>query len=261
MVVRRMAHDEFIAARRSEPGAEQSGAALAPSARPRDFSPWQKVQIFLASWAGTAACSLVGRSLRWEVYGWENWKAARKIGPGIIYAFWHREIFPATWFWRNRGIVVMTSQNFDGEYIARIIRRHGFGAARGSSSRGAIRAFAELKDALESGRDVAFTTDGPRGPRFVAKPGAVLLAKLTGAPIFCFHIAVARGHVFQKSWDLHKIPYPFSRAAVFMAPPIVVPREAAQRDRKLAEFQAALDTLQKRGEEWMGAARGISSVP
>jgi lysophospholipid acyltransferase (LPLAT)-like uncharacterized protein len=257
MVATRMAEEKLMTPRASHAAADGRARTPEISRSPRVFTPWQKIQIFLASWAGTVACSLIGRSLRWEVHGWENWEAARKIGPGMIYAFWHREIFPATWFWRKRGIVVMTSQNFDGEYIARIIQRHGFGAARGSSSRGAIRAFAELDRALKSRHDVAFTIDGPRGPRFVAKPGPVLLAKLAGAPIFCFHIAVRRGHVFKKSWDLHKIPYPFSRAAVFMAPPIVVPPETPKRDAaaKLAELQSALEGLEKRGEEWRKAER------
>jgi lysophospholipid acyltransferase (LPLAT)-like uncharacterized protein len=258
-----MSEEKLTAPRATDDAANGRAATPEISESPRAFTTWQRFQIFLASWAGAWACSLVGRSLRWEVHGWDNWEAARRIGPGMIYVFWHREIFPATWFWRRRGIVVMTSQNFDGELIARIIERHGFRTARGSSSHGAIRAFAELKDALEGRCDVAFTIDGPRGPRFVAKPGPVLLAKLAGAPLFCFHIAVARGHVFTKAWDLHKIPYPFSRAAVFMAPPIVVPPETAKRDSaaKLAELQAALEGLQKRGEEWISKLSGTNLSP
>src|SRR5579884_3490984 len=112
-------------------------------------------------------------------------ESAQKHGRGLVYTFWHREICAATWFWRKRGIVVMTSQNFDGEYIARIIRKHGYGAARGSSSRGARRALVEMIQGLQQGRDAAFTIDGPRGPRFVAKPGSVILAKATGAAILC----------------------------------------------------------------------------
>jgi lysophospholipid acyltransferase (LPLAT)-like uncharacterized protein len=223
---------------------------LAPN--PRAFTLWQRLGIALASGAGTAALWLLGRSLRWEVHGWENWEAARKAGRGMIYAVWHREILPATYFWRKRSIVVMTSRNFDGEYIARIIERLGYGAARGSSSRGATQALAEMKKALFAGRDAGFTTDGPRGPRFVAKLGPVLLARMTGAAIFPFHVALRHGHVFKKSWDQHKIPYPFSRAAVFMAPPIVVPPETTKQGlaAKLAELQAVAEGLQKRGDEW-----------
>ena len=243
------AHDEQQAAR-----APEGGVALQENLR--TFTLWQRLQIFLASWIGYLAVLLIGRTLRFEVYGWENWEAARKTGKGLIYTFWHREIFPATWFWRRRGIVVMTSQNFDGEYIARIIQRHGYGAARGSSSRGASRALVEMIRCLRHGADTAFTIDGPLGPRFVAKPGAVLLAKATGAAILCFHIALRKAYVFRKTWDQTQIPCPFGRAAVFIAPPILVSPEANEEEqtRKHQEVQAALDQLRERGEAWAGSA-------
>jgi lysophospholipid acyltransferase (LPLAT)-like uncharacterized protein len=228
---------------------------------PRTFTLWQRLQIFVASWVGYFAVLLIGRTLRWEVHGWENWEAARKIGKGLIYTFWHREILPATWFWRQRGIVVMTSQNFDGEYIARIIQMHGYGAARGSSSRGASRALVEMVRCLKGGRDTAFTIDGPRGPRFVAKRGSVLLAKPTGAAILCFHIALKSPYVFEKSWDRFQIPYPFSRAAICIAAPITVPPEADEDEqtRIHQEVQAALDGLRRRGEAWAGGAQSGNS--
>ncbi len=231
-----------------------SGTGVQLRENPRAFSLWQRAQLFLAGWVGYLAVWLIGRSLRWEVFGWENWEAARKLGKGMIYTFWHREIFAACWFWRKRRIVVMTSQNFDGEYIARIIQRHGYGAARGSSSRGAPQALSEMVACLKRGIDTAFTIDGPRGPRLVAKRGAVLLSNTTGAAILCFHVALRRAYVFSKSWDLTQIPYPFTRAAMFIAPPIVVPpgSEAEEQARKLQEVQAALDDLRRRGEIWGG---------
>jgi len=237
------------------PKAAEAGVKLAEN--PRTFSFLQRVQIIVASWVGYFAVLLIGRTLRWHVEGWENWEAAKYIGKGLIYTFWHREIFSATWFWRKRGIVVMTSRNFDGEYIARIIEGHGYGAARGSSSRGASRALVEMIRALENGRDTAFTIDGPRGPRFAAKPGSVLLAKATGAAILCFHIALRRAYVFSRSWDQTQAPYPFSRAAIFIGPPILVSPDAGEDEqaRKLREVQATLDGLKSRGETWAGAAK------
>jgi len=220
---------------------------------PRAFTLWQRVQIAVASVAGYLAVWLVGRTLRFEVHGWENWEAARQLGKGLIYTFWHREIFAATWFWRKRGIVVMTSQNFDGEYIARIIQWHGYGAARGSSSRGAGRALVEMIRCHRAGRDTAFTIDGPRGPRYVAKRGSVILSRASGAAILCFHIAVRKAFVFKKSWDQTQFPFPFSQAAVFIAPPIVVSLDAddAEQDAKQQEVQHALDELRSHGEKWL----------
>ena len=224
---------------------------------PRRFSPWQRVQITLGSRIGSLAITLIGCTLRWEVIGWENWESGRERGKGLIYTFWHREIIPATWFWRKRGIVVMTSQNFDGEIIARAIVRHGYGTARGSSSRGATRALVEMIRCLRRGTDTAFTIDGPRGPRYVAKGGAALVSRATGAAVLCFHIAVRHAHVFEKSWDHHQIPYPFSRAAVLIGPPIVAPKDADDRamEEVQSRIQATLDSLQRRGDEWVGGRR------
>jgi lysophospholipid acyltransferase (LPLAT)-like uncharacterized protein len=250
---------EGSASARDEQQADRaSEGAAALQENPRVFTRWQRLQISLASWIGYLAVLLIGRTLRFEVYGWENWETARKTGKGLIYTFWHREIFAATWFWRKRGIVVMTSQNFDGEYIARIIQWHGYGAARGSSSRGAGRALVAMVRCHRAGRDTAFTIDGPRGPRFVAKQGSVLLAKPTGAAILCFHIALRRAYFFHKSWDQTQIPLPFSQAAVFIGPPILVSPDAdeAEQARKLAEVQATLDELRGRGDLWTaGQAR------
>jgi hypothetical protein len=224
---------------------------------PRLFRLGERVQIGLASWIGYLAVLLIGRSLRWEVHGWENWEAASQRGQGLIYTFWHREIFSACWFWRKRGIVVMTSRNFDGEYIARIIQMHGYGAARGSSTHGASRALAEMIECLRKGRDAAFTIDGPRGPRYVAKRGAVMLSKATGAAVLCFHVALCRASVFRRTWDLTQFPHPFSRAAVFIAPPIVVSPQASEEEQagKLKQVQNTLDELRRQGEEWAFRSR------
>ena len=230
----------------------QDHSRVAPECTPRKFSLGQRLQIVLGSWIGSLLVNLIGRTLRAEAIGWENWEAARQAGKGLIYTFWHREIFAATWFWRKRGIVVMTSQNFDGEIIARIIIKQGYGAARGSSSRGAARALVEMVRCLRRGSDAAFTIDGPRGPRFVAKPGSVQLAKSTGAAILCFHAAVRRAFVFRKTWDLTEFPYPFTRAATFIAPPIFVSPDADRDElaRKLQEVQTTLDELRTRAERW-----------
>src|SRR5262249_49499355 len=123
---------------------------------------------------------LICKTVRWEVVGIENLEDILLSGHRAIYSFWHSCIFSATWFWRDRGIVVMASGSRDGELTGRFIRRFGYGTARGSSSRGAGRALSEMSACLENGIDVGFTLDGPRGPAFTAKPGAVTLARHTG---------------------------------------------------------------------------------
>src|SRR5438876_6594685 len=168
---------------------------------------------------------LIGGTVRFEVEGWDNWEAASRDGKIPIYTFWHNRVFLATYFWRRRRIVVMTSRSFDGEYIARFIQRFGYGAARGSSTRGGTGALVEMVRLMRAGCPTAFTIDGPKGPRYVAKMGAVLLAKKTGHPILPFTITAAKFWRL-KSWDHLQVTWLFTRARVDIAPPIYIHRDA-----------------------------------
>ena len=194
---------------------------------------------------------LIGSTLRWEDRGREHLDSIFTEGHRAIMTFWHTCIFGATWFWRKRGIVVMSSQSRDGEYIASFIKRFGYGAARGSSSRGGARALAMMAECLANGLDVAFTIDGPRGPAFVAKTGAVTLARHTGHAILPFHIA-ARRYFSLGTWDRLQIPMPFTRAAAFIAEPIYISHEATSEEiqSKQDALQAALDRLRQDAEDW-----------
>ena len=143
----------------------------------------------------------------------------------------------------------MTSRSFDGEYIARIIEKLGFVPVRGSSSRGAVGALLGMRSPAEQGHIVAFTIDGPRGPRYVAKPGPVLLARSTGVPMGTFYVALERAWVL-KTWDALMIPKPFSRAFVRFGQKIAVPFDAdeAQQEHFHAELQASLDRIREFAE-------------
>jgi lysophospholipid acyltransferase (LPLAT)-like uncharacterized protein len=198
---------------------------------------------------------IIGRTTRFEVEGWQHWQQATRAGSLPIYTFWHNRVFLSTYFWRRRRIVVMTSQSFDGEYIARFIQRFGYGAARGSSTRGGVGAVVEMVRLMRAGCPTAFTIDGPKGPRYVAKMGAVLLAKKTGSPVLPFTITARRFWEAKKSWDAFQIPLPFTRARVLIAPPIYVPPDAddATLEVKRDELQRALDELDCQGEEWRSA--------
>ena len=242
--------------RSSEKETQESMRGLAYWDRPRSLSRWQRIWIAVVSHVGAWLVRWIGRTLRWESRGDEHLEAIYRSGRRAIFTFWHGGIFPATWYWRDRGIVVMTSQNVDGEYIARIIRIFGYGAARGSSSRGGMKALAEMSRELKQGNDVAFTVDGPRGPRFEAKIGPVLLARRTGGGIFCFHIALQR-KIELNNWDRSQIPLPFSRALILKAAPIYVsPRaDGDEIRRKHHKMQEVLDRLHEEAEgHWKKSA-------
>src|ERR671920_1151863 len=185
----------------------------------------QRLAIRAASFLFPLLIRAIGATLRFTVEGREHWDEAARGGRLPIYTFWHDRIFPGTYFFRGRRIVIMTSQSFDGEYIARFIQRLGYGAVRGSSTRGGVGALVEMVRLVRSGRTTGFTIDGPRGPRRVAKTGALLLAKKTGRPVLPFAVAPER---FWRlgSWDGLQIPKPFTRAVVRLAPPLYVPADA-----------------------------------
>jgi hypothetical protein len=168
-------------------------------------------------------------------------------------AFWHGRILPATYYFRRRGIVVITSENFDGEWIAGIIERFGYGTARGSTSRGARKALLQLRRALAAGSPVGFTIDGPRGPSRVAQPGAVFLAAATGHPVLPFHLEASR-HWELRSWDRTQIPRPFATVAIAMGEPLEVPGDTGEEaiERARLELEARLSVLERRAKSMLG---------
>lgn len=215
------------------------------------YSFKQKILIWLASWVFYLFIKLIGASVWFETEGWENFQKIEADGKLPIYAFWHDRIILATYFFRHRGIVVMNSKSFDGEYMARLCQRFGYGSVRGSSNRRGRAALVEMIRLMRAGLPTGFTLDGPRGPRYVAKAGAVLLAKKTGNPLMAFIIEPEKFWTIG-SWDQMQIPRPFSRARVFIAEPIYVSGDADDEEIevKRQELQAKLDELVKLGQNW-----------
>ena len=207
--------------------------------------PWQesrrkRFEVAAISTIGYRLIQLLGATLRWRIEGFEYFDAIAASGHQPIMAFWHGRILPATYYFRRRGIVVITSENFDGEWIARIIERFGFGTARGSSSRGGLKALLQLTREMTAGKPAGFTVDGPRGPARVAQPGAVWLAKATGNPVLPFHLE-ARKHWTLKSWDRTQIPKPFSTVSIVIGEPFYVPPDADNE-----KIEAARELLDER---------------
>lgn len=233
----------------SSPAAVQPEPA--PIAETRSFSLRQKILLWLISWASYQAIALIGPTLRYSI-SWEEppTPVDATYEKPVIYSFWHRAVFAAAWLWRKAGIAVMVSRSFDGEYIARTIERLGFVAVRGSSSRGGAPALLGMKSQLDQGLAVVFTIDGPRGPKYVAKPGPVLLSRASALPMAAFYVALSDAWVLN-TWDALMIPKPFSKALVRFSAKIQVPAQAD--DAQMADFhrqlQAALDRVTGFAEE------------
>ena len=146
----------------------------------------------------------------------------------------------------------MTSANFDGQILGSTLAKLGFGTTYGSSSRGGMRGLAVLAGKLDAGHDVAFAADGPRGPRYIAKPGPTMLARRSNCPVVAFHIFAEHAHIFEKAWDRFQLPSPFSRVILAICPPIEVPDQAGRGivEKKADELQHSLERARSLGESW-----------
>jgi lysophospholipid acyltransferase (LPLAT)-like uncharacterized protein len=226
----------------------------------RPYTWWRRLLLWVITWVGFLAIRLIGPTLRLAV-SFEDGAPAGTDARPMILTFWHNCIFPATYLWRNLQIRVMSSDSFDGEWTGRIIRKFGFVKVRGSTSRGAVRALLGMRRELEHGWAVAFTIDGPRGPRFVAKPGPVLLARVTGAPMVAFHIALNKAWILN-TWDRSMIPKPFSRALMRVSRQIAVPADSDDSEKKRfhVELQVTLERVRQFAEANVGAV-GSAEFP
>jgi lysophospholipid acyltransferase (LPLAT)-like uncharacterized protein len=163
-------------------------------------------------------------------------------GRPFAVALWHDALLALLWRHRNMGIAILVSEARDGQYLADYAHRLGYGAVRGSSRRGATKALLGAVRALESGVRVAFTPDGPVGPRRVLKPGVVAAAQQAGVPIVPLHASAGRAWRL-RSWDRFCVPKPFAVVDVAYGEPIEVGPGEDGLARGVEETSAALASL------------------
>jgi lysophospholipid acyltransferase (LPLAT)-like uncharacterized protein len=213
----------------------------------------ERFKIAIVSALGYWTIRSIGATLRWKVLGWEHFESGHEAGRRNILVIWHGRMVPAAYYLKGRGIVVMASRNRDGEYMTRVIQRLGYGVARGSSSKGCFSGTLQTVRALNDGNDVCLTVDGPRGPRYVAKPGAAWLAWKTGNPVVPYVVSCKKKWTMN-SWDHFQIPKPFTQAIFIVGEPVYVPEGAIREDLHVYEdrIQHALDDLRNRGDHWWG---------
>lgn len=199
--------------------------------------------------AGVLGAGLVGAlftTTRAERIGREHYERFRKVGQPVMFVFWHGQLLPLVHYHRHEGIVVLVSEHEDGEYIARVIERSGFGTVRGSSTRGGTKGLKGLVRAARDGHDLGVTPDGPRGPRGVFKPGALSAARIAGLPVVPISVRASSGWRF-RSWDGFLVPRPLARITIEYHEPRHVPADA-DRDA-LARMAEEIADVLNTGEE------------
>jgi len=209
-----------------------------------------RIEMGVLSAAGATVIRSIGVTWRIRKRG-ESFEArAREHNPNVIYAFWHGRLLPPTYTLRNRSIQVLASRHRDGERLGQTIRRLGFGHVRGSSTRGGVRAIFDLVEMHKQGFDLGLAADGPRGPRYVVKPGLVQVAKMTGAAILPVTSA-SQSHKTFTSWDAFELPYPFTNVTVSYGEPVMVPPDADGDtiEEKRLEVENRLNTVTREIDE------------
>jgi hypothetical protein len=205
----------------------------------------QRIAIAVVPRVVSALIRLVTLTLRFQIVREPGAHSAFEEQRPCIFIFWHRALLTAAGHFRDQGIGILISRSFDGELIAQTVERLGFKAVRGSSTRGGVAGLSGLQQAYADGRLVAITVDGPRGPKYVAKPGAVQLAQLTESAVCPFYVLPQRAWTLN-SWDGLMIPRPFSRVVVSYPAPVPFDRDP---DAMQVAVQAALERSVAMAEE------------
>lgn len=213
------------------------------SAAPK-LSAGQRIALILIPPLAALIIRLLGMTLRYEDRGDPGVTPGYAIQGPVVFAFWHRSLLACAHRFRNLDIAILISGSFDGQLIARTVELLGFKAIQGSSTRGGAAGLRNMQLAYAAGQRCAFTADGPRGPVFVAKPGAAQLAnsvgpldavgKPAGTWVGCFYALPDRAWEL-RSWDRFLIPKPFSRVV------LTWPAHVPAGEVTPASVQAALD--------------------
>jgi lysophospholipid acyltransferase (LPLAT)-like uncharacterized protein len=215
----------------------------------KEFSFGQRVALWVVPKLTALLQAIIGTTQRFEVIAEEGAVPEKPPTTGI-FCFWHRCTLPCGWYFRKFRCSILISRSFDGELIARTLGLLGYGAVRGSSSRGGAAGLLALQGVIERRLPVVFTADGPRGPIYQTKIGPVKLAQMTGQAMGSFYLLPERAWVM-RSWDRFLIPKPFSRVAVSWARKVPAPApdaDAATLELTRLELNEALERARLRAE-------------
>lgn len=190
-------------------------------------------------------------TMRISYVGFEEYRSLDAAGERIILAFWHGRLLMMPYSYLGNGITILVSTSKDGELIARTVKGFGIESVRGSTSKGWMSGLKGLLKAVRSGRDVAITPDGPRGPGMKAQMGVIQIARATGLPIVPMSFGASRKKTFG-SWDSFILPYPFSKGVFVSGATIRVNANAGpeEMERARALLEETLSSLTARADAY-----------
>lgn len=210
----------------------------------------------ILSFIGWALISLWGRTANILFENREIPERLQAAGKGLIFAFWHGDLFLLTQSHWGSSVIIPASESRDGEIMAQLLRRFDYNVVRGSSRRKGARAAIGLIDGLRSGLLPALAVDGPRGPLHEVKEGVVYLAGRLRVPIVPVAARAKRHWTLEQSWDKLIVPAPMTDALILYGEPITVNGTSADEIKsKRKELEAAMLRLTQQAEIRVGAKR------
>ena len=193
---------------------------------------------------------LLIKTLRVETENSKNIENDQKEKNNFVLAFWHGTMLLPWYYHRNRNFSALVSQSKDGEILTRLLKRWNYTVIRGSSNMGGKEALDLLLRESAKGKNIAITPDGPKGPVFEMKAGAVVCAKKNRIPLYLLGVRYSKKYIL-KSWDKFEIPKPFSKVLlVYSDPKFIDPGfDYDETSSLIKEYEKELISLQKKDIE------------
>lgn len=184
------------------------------------LGPWKLKSL---GWSITSLVGLTAATWRVEFVGREYIDSLTEKRKPFVLVFWHGDMLMGWYFHRYRGYSSLVSRSRDGDLLAEILKQWKYNVIRGSSSKGGKEARQEMENLVREGHMLVVTPDGPRGPRYEMKMGALRIAQKTGVPVIAVTFSVSNAtHI--RSWDKFTVPLPFSKIIVqYRAPEMIDP--------------------------------------
>jgi len=204
---------------------------------------------------GAPLLRILARTWRIRLVHEERWRSLYEARQPHVFLLWHEALLPLLWQHRRQGIVIVVSEAREGRYLSDFARSLGYRSVHGSSTRGGVRALLGAVRELQEGHAVAFTPDGPRGPRREIKPGVIAAAQRGGAPIVPLHAEADRAWRLH-SWDRFMIPKPGARVWISYGHPFEVASGEVGFTEGLERAVAGLNQISRSGA-WRDEAIAI----
>lgn len=192
---------------------------------------------------GSPIVSALARSWRIRLHHAERWHGLQRADTPYVFLLWHEALLPLLWQHRAQGIAIVVSEAREGGYLGEYATRIGYRLLPGSSTRGGLRALRGAVRILHQRVPVAFTPDGPRGPRREVKPGIVRAAQRVGAHILPLHAEVDSAWRL-RSWDRMVVPKPWASVRIGYGEPFQVDPGPDGLARGIARCESALIVLE-----------------